>query len=379
MKRLLLFISLILTISLFAQTQKYQAISTKAPQEALLMEAPSNNASEYSMSDVEKESLKSSTNLSGTFIPIGVAGNAYSTLGNGRTALWADPMINSVAFTHRMTGGTEVEGNSRVAYDVSTDGGATWQTDNQVYTPTGPDPGTGYPMAGGRYCQGAIINPAGNTDPANAYYTYFIAALIGQNNIWGGYGWGSNGLIQLPPEATQTNWESAGDIWRLIPNAYHVTQQGIAWYVDESSPFDGSAHVYNGNLLLGRGEIIDGEVQYVEEVVSFLEEGEAFNDFKIAFAPDGQTGYILAMTESVSDPIDNTNYHPVFLKTEDGGESWSDPIHIQFGGEDGIESIKNYIPDSIIVQLDYYADWDGDRDELIFNMGFHVDMVVDKM
>jgi hypothetical protein len=381
MKKLLFLISLIISVSVFAQTQRFEAVSIKAPNQKVLPEPPTHNSSGVVESQSDADFQKSTDNLNGTFVRMGSAGNAYSTLFNGRTALWADPAINSVAFTHRMTGGTEIEGNSRIAYDVSTDGGATWQNDNHVYTPTGPDPGTGYPMAGGRYCQGAIINPEGNTDPNNAYYAYLSAALLGQNSIWGGLAFGSNSLTQIPPDATQNNWESGGDVWRLIPNAHHVTRDGIAWYVDESSQYDEGSATYNylGDLLLGRGEIIDGEIQYTEELMSFLDEGEAFNDFKIAFAPDGQVGYIVAMTESASDPVDNTTYHPVLLKTEDGGESWSDPIHVQFGGEDGIENIKNYIPDTIITQLDFYADWSGDRDELIFYMGFYVDLVVDAM
>jgi hypothetical protein len=378
MKKTLLVISMFISVAIIAQQSKYEPMSTRAPKQYVLNEAPGSNSS-LTEQIGEDGWLKTSDNLNATFVRLGTAGNAYSTLGNGRTILWADPAINSVVFTHRMTGGTEVQGNSRVAYDLSTDGGSTWQNDNQVYTPTGPDPGTGYPNDAGRYCQGAIINPEGNTDPANAYYAHLSAALNGQNNIWGGLAFGSNPLTNIPPSATQTNWDSGGEIWRLIPNAHHVTQQGVSWYVDESSEYDGAAFIYTGNLILGRGEIEDGEIVYVEELVGFLEEGEPFNDFKIAFAPDGETGYILAMAENTGDPVENTNYHPILLKTEDGGESWSDPVDVQFGGEDGIESIKNYIPDTIITQLDFYVDWDGDRDALIFNMGFHVDMAVDAM
>jgi hypothetical protein len=278
-----------------------------------------------------------------------------------------------------MVGGTEVEGNSRLAYDFSINGGQTWANENQVYTPTGPDPGTGYPENAARYPQGAILNPEGNTNPDNAYYTYFAATMTGQNDNWGGYAYGSNLLTMIPPQPSQVNLISSNNMWRLIPDAFHITQQGHAWYVDVSAHWDGADYVYTGNLILGHGEIIDGEISYTEELIPFLEEGEPFNDFKIAFAPDGQTGYICAMAENTGDPVDNTNYHPILLKTTDGGASWEDPIDIQFGGEDGIESIKNYIPDTIVTLLEYYADWSGDRDELIFNMGFHIDMAVDAM
>ena len=376
MKRILLFVLAIgLGTAVIAQQLNLEPVSTKAPDFRYLMEAPAGNGAQVSDDATADQYQKSGSNLNGTFVKMGTAGNAYSSAFNGRTYLWADPVLNSVVFTHRMTGGVEVQGNSRVAYDYSLDGGSTFTNDNQVYTPTGPDAGTGYPQDAGRYPQGGILNPDGNTDPANAYYTYQIPTLNGDNNTWGGYAHGSAPLGTT--ESTQVNWGSGGDYWRLIPAAFHITQDGVAWYVDESTADEGGTYVYTGNLILGRGEIEDGQIVYTEELVGFLEEGEGFNDFKMAFAPDGQTGYIVAMAENAGDPVENTNYHPILLKTEDGGESWSDPIDVQFGGEDGIETLKNYIPDTIITQLDFYADWDGDRDALIFNMGFHVDFVVD--
>ena len=81
--------------------------------------------------------------------------------------------------------------------------------------------------------------------------------------------------------------------------------------------------------------------------------------------------------ENIGDPVPYTNYHPILMKTTDGGENWGDPIDVQLGGEDGIEAIKNYIPDSIIILMEGWEDWDGDRDILWFNMGFHADLVVD--
>lgn len=374
------FLSVFVLSSIFicAQTARFEAISTKLPGFELLMEPPPKTSSLLTNQDNYYEQQKSEKNVNATFVQLGSAANAFSTAFNGRTYLWADPVLNSVVFTHRMTGGTEVEGNSRIAYDLSTDGGYSWIVDNRVFIPTGPDPGTGWPLNSGRYPQGLIINPVGNTNPDNAYYEYFSASLNGENNSWGGYVFGSNELTKIPPEATQNALTSGGDIWRVIPNAHHVTQLGVAWTVAESSKYDGLEYYYTGNLIMDRGEIVDGEIVYTEALYEFLEEGENFNDIKMAFAPDGLTGFIVAMTENLSDPVENTNYHPVLLKTTDGGETWSDSINVQLGGLYGIESVKNYLPDSIITLLDFYSDWDGNRNDLIFNMGFHVDIVVDK-
>ena len=84
------------------------------------------------------------------------------------------------------------------------------------------------------------------------------------------------------------------------------------------------------------------EVVYEEELVDALAYLDGINDTKIVFAPDGQTGYILIMSDSESDPQPYTSYHPILMKTTDGGETWGDPIHVLLGGEDGMESLKNY-------------------------------------
>jgi hypothetical protein len=373
MKKLLLFVLAIgFGISSFAQT-KHVLRSTKAPNSEVLMEkvpqqsAPSTLAVEKPV--VNPKNLKSTA---ATFIPIGQSGNTYGIYGNPRTYLWAEPSINSVVFTHRMTGGTEVDGNSRVAYDVSTDGGATWEVNVQAYTPLGPGPT--YPDAAGRYPQGGIINPPGNTNPADAYYSYFICTIDETNGTWGGYAHGSNVLTETdPPNPSQVNLSSTGDYYRLIPDAFTVTQEGIAWYFDGS--FDNpETYDYTGEMIVGRGEIVDGVVEYEESLMPVLGALDGINDCKIAFAPDGQTGYMCIMSDSPSDPQPYTSYHPVLLKTTDGGDSWSDAIHVELGGTNGMESVKNYWSDEVMEEV-YGAGFN--RDEIYYNMGFSVDIIVD--
>jgi len=374
MKKILLFVLVFgMVYTVTAQTR--HAISTKRPTQEYLMEPPTVTSSTV-VADQNESFTVTENGRSATFVHIGNTGNSYGIYGNPRTYVWADPTINSVVFTHRMTGGTEVQGNSRIAYDVSTDGGATWANNTQVYTPLGEGR---YAEAAGRYPQGAIINPEGNTDPANAFYTYFICTLDNTNNNWGGYAYGINALTETAtPSPTQTNLTSEDGYWRLIPNAFHITQQGDAWYVDGNEQHNGTEYVYTGDLILGHGGLNDDntDVEYVEELLSFQEEGEGINDVKIAFAPDGQTGYICIMSQSTGDPVPFTGFHPVLLKTTDGGGSWSEPIEVQFGGEDGIESLKNYFSDTAIAGTDGY-DEGFDRNEVWYNMGFSIDLAVD--
>ena len=373
MKKLLLFVLAFgIGFAALAQT-KHVLRSTKAPNADVLMEAAPQTAGNIMDTELPETIQGDIKGRAATYVPIGVSGNAYGLYGNPRTYLWADPSLNSVTFAHRMTGGVEVDGNSRFAYDVSTDGGSTWTNNVHVYSPTGPGPQ--YPQDGGRYPQGAIINPEGNTDPANAYYSYFGPTLDNTNGNWGGFAYGSNPLTATDPATpTQNNLTSGGDFWRLIPDAYTVTTKGEAWYVDGN--YEGADYVYNGTMILGRGGIEDGEIVMNEEIIDMFSNGEGINDMKIAFGPDGMTGYIVVMTDLASDPVPYTSYHPVMLKTTDGGDSWSEPMSVQFGGVDGIESLKYYWSDEILESIDVYGPG-FNRDEVYYNMGFSVDLIVD--
>ncbi len=373
MKRILL-AALVFSIGFSSFAQELVKRSTKAPSTELQLEKAPQNGSTAMTGDTPTQKTEMLNGRAVTYVPIGQSGNAYGFYGNARTYVWADPNINSVVFTHRMTGGVEVEGNSRIAYDLSTDGGATWTTNIQVYTPTAPGPQ--YPEAAGRYPQGNIINPLGNTDPANAFFTYLGASIINTNGIWGGYVYGSNPLTENPPTPTQTLLQSEGGFMRLIPDALTVTKQGVSWYVEPNTDYTSGASEYTGDLIVGRGEIVDGEIVYEEELVEFLAPLDAFNDAKIAFAPDGMTGYMCMMSSVDSDPQPYTSYHPVLLKTTDGGDSWGDPIHVLLGGEDGIQSLKDYWSDELIESIDFY-DPGFNRDEVYYNMGYVVDIIVD--
>jgi len=374
MKKLFLLV-LVFGIGFSSYAQKHVLRGAKAPNTELQIEkAPHNNGSALT-GETPTTKTEMLNGRAVSFVPIGQSGNAYGYYGNSRTYVWADPNLNSVVFTHRMTGGVEVEGNSRISYDVSTDGGSSWTNNVQVYTPT--DPGPQYPYAAGRYPQGLIINPEGNTNPDMAYYSYLGASIINTNGIWGGYVYGSNALTETdPPNPTQTLLESDSDYWRLIPDAFTVTQDGVAWYFDGSVDYTSGASEYTGNLILGRGEIVDDEVVYEESLIEFLDPGNSINDYKIAFSPDGQTGYMVACATNDVGVAAYSYSAPYILKTTDGGETWSDATLVQLGGVDGIETIKYHFTDENIMSIDVYASG-FERDEVYYSFLWQVDIIVD--
>lgn len=378
MKRILLsFLFLGIGAYLFAQVGPFEAMPTQVPDrgvnEQIAVKAPSN----VTPAEVRTSKTFYNDGREVTFVPIGTAGNAYTFAYAPRTYVWANQHINSVVFTHRMVVDPPGSyGNSRIAYDVSWGGGedGTWTTDIQVYEPLGP--GTTYPLAAGRYPQGAIYNPSGNTDPENAYYSYFTCTLDESNGgSWGGYGYGSNALTAVdPPAPTQTNVTSSGDAMRLIPEGYFINQMGEAWSIDGS--FDGGDQTYIGYIIWDHGVFNEetGEFDYDEWVTEWMDDTYGWNYSTCAWSPDGQIGYYMVMGDGEGNP-DWTNFHPVLFITEDGGETWTDePVHCQLGGEDGIESVKNFVSDEVMEAI-YGAGYN--RDEIYYNMGFQADIAVD--
>jgi hypothetical protein len=135
--------------------------------------------------------------------------------------------------------------------------------------------------------------------------------------------------------------------------------------------------IYTGNTIIGNGELNEhNEIAYSEMLVPFLDSSYHFNDYQIAFAPDGQTGFFAALAYSETEETPYTKYHPVMMKTIDGGESWNEPIHVQLGGTDGIGNIKNYFSDEAIENAGYEAGFN--RDEIYYMMGYHFDLSVDE-
>src|SRR5688572_29917343 len=108
-----------------------------------------------------------------TVVPIGSSGNAFTSSGGPRTNLWYDKDINTVAFIHRSTCNINgAKGTGWIMYDYSTDGGNTWPANQLDRGPIYKDATATNCLNGtqrGRYPQGAIYNPSGNTSAANAW------------------------------------------------------------------------------------------------------------------------------------------------------------------------------------------------------------------
>jgi hypothetical protein len=307
-------------------------------------------------------------------IMIGQAGNAYGFAYTRNTFLWAEQDINTISFVHRMN---TPPGTGYLAYDVSKDGGMTWESNIQVYDPTLPD------AFNARYPQGAIYNPEGNTDPNNAYFHYFAPTLDGSNtggeNNWGGY---AHGVRQLSEgaAATQTNRATTPPFYQCLPAAFTITRTGEAWMVDESTQGDNSGYNYAGDLIIGHGvwdpDISDFQYSYSLMTLE-IDPGDDFNDWKIAFSPDGQIGWIFCLT-NLAENLPYTSYHPVLFKSVDAGETWEGPYEVQLGGEYGLEPVRQFITDETLGAF-FDPEPVPPRDQIDYFMGYEGDLVVDAL
>lgn len=311
-----------------------------------------------------------------SIIDLGNATNAYGLYNGGRTALWADPNINSVVFSHRMM---PTPGSGYIAYDVSKDGGNTWSVNNQVFNPTAG--GT----ANARYPQGLIYNPAGNTNPDNAYYTGFWPTLDGSNagaGSWGGYGVAN---IKLDGTGlTQAGWPSVPPIRQNVPDAMALNPVSGDIFIVEPGLINGLGTGYTDTLVVTRGvfNATLGAYEYEQYgMYAPMIHGTdiaGIADTRIAFAPDGQIGYISLLADNEQDPfVTGLAYYIVLYRTTDGGLTWEeDPITVPLGGPEGLSGIVNeLLTDDQIAEL--FEPPLPARDEIGYTTAFTHDLAVD--
>lgn len=250
-------------------------------------------------------------NVAWTPINIGNAGNSYTNAFSPKEPVWYDPNLNTVTFTHRGGGAGIATGNHYVV-DKSTDGGATWQADQgPVYDPTG--------FANGRYPQGVIYNPSGNTDPNNAYLYATGAALAGTNGAnWGGHAEGSWKLDGSSPAisnmSSPTNYYGAAGTSQAF-----VNRDGIFW--EASQDLDLVNTVLPGTITLFKGTWGAGIYTLTTSTLSYPSSDTYGGDADIAFGPDGITGYVVTVDGITG--ADPGVVLPYIWKTTDGGNTWN--------------------------------------------------------
>jgi hypothetical protein len=389
MKKLVL-LSLAVGFGLFAVAQQTHNFKTQMPQHKAVQKMkagvdpvksgvlPQNGTTEQTPSgDRDVNTV--------TIINIGSSANAYSYgYGGGqKSIITAIPELNMVSNFHRMGGVQDPGGYSGdLGFDLSSDGGLTWDNMNEMYIATNNAGGSYYTDAA-RYPNHGIWNPAGNTDLNNARLIYFVPTLDGSNaaDSWGGYAYGRVNLGDYT-DTTKNLAPSHGEYFQYIPDAFDITSNGTVFTVDPNQDWTTGTVAYMNTLIVNKLVWNDSDNDYeLEQELLDAPVDAAItkpSHVSVAFAADGQTGYISMIADNGSTEVISAGLgmYPVFFKTTDGGATWGDPVGIQLAGPNGLSGIVNdLLTDEQIATL-YEAPVPA-RDEIPYTTAFDHDISVD--
>lgn len=314
-----------------------------------------------------------------TIVDIGTSANPWSYAIPQLSALWVSPMNNTVTHFHRMGGNLDPGGTSGdLGFDISTDGGATWTNQTEVYESVDP---LGLDLA--RYPNHAVANATGN--PEDAYVTFFAPLLDGSNSAdsWGGWLFGTANISD-PSITTKTMFTTEGDTYREVAEGFtYVPATNKVYGLGLNEDWTTGSLIYMQEMILSTGTWDSDQNMFVYEEIKIdapcTDEVVAPATHKIAFGPDGMTGYIVLLTDNgeAEQVGGSLNYYPVVYKTTDGGETWSDPEFIQLDGPDGLGGIVyEHLSDEQIANL--FEEPLPEREEISYTTAFDCDLVVDK-
>ncbi|MCF8365749.1 MAG: T9SS type A sorting domain-containing protein [Bacteroidales bacterium] len=388
-KNFMILLAVMLGVALAAQSQNLKpgVRTSKAPMVKLLGNEPHNAAAIGKDMKINKPHMQKSTDVV-SVISIGTSANAfgYGYGGGQKNLVNYNADLNVVTNFHRMGGALDPGGYSGdLGYDISIDGGITWTTMVECYVATENSGGQYYTDAA-RYPNHGLYNPAGNTDPTESYVTFFAPNLDASNEPdgFGGYSYGRAKVGDVDDTTKHLKASRpAESIFQYTPDGYCISGLGDVWVVDVSQDMTsgGTSANYGGFLIVNHGMWDEAEMDFVYEEILIEHDMlssltlPAFQD--VEFAPDGLTGYILTLSDDGTVEISaNQSYYPIIWRTEDGGQTWTDPLPVALAGAEGIGAVQDYLTDEEIAEL--FEAPVPDRDEIAFTTAFDCDLSVDK-
>lgn len=243
---------------------------------------------------------------------VGSSSNSYTNLLNSTNSVAVDKDLNSVVFIHRNNTALFGGNSGELRYDISTNGGNSWTSDLGVLNASN---GATTPA---RYPQACIYNPAGNTNPNNAYLSYF-APNFDTNLGWNG---AVSGVRKLNGTGNTENYNQAG-FTNGVPSTMSKGAPGIFWNIspqyDNGVDFQILKGTWNNNI-----QDVQWSTNNILSPPMYIYEWGAYvlSDYLISFSPSGQIGWIAIMTQTT----ENEGTVPVFYRTLNGGTTWTGPF-----------------------------------------------------
>ncbi|KAA3631369.1 MAG: T9SS C-terminal target domain-containing protein, partial [Bacteroidetes bacterium] len=279
-------------------------------------------------------------------IPLGSSYNIWSVMSENANAINYDPVLNAMVFCHRQNSDA-AGGSGIISFDVSVDGGATWDATNKQVTPLLMTP-EGTVINGNRYPSGGIYNPPGNTDVANAKFVG-VGPALWTHPDFGDNGWGWEFIATADfdgSNATEDYYTTVPDSAAYLPTSLVMQPDGSLWYANlkrEARTAATTLEQQYWNPVMATKLVFDENGGYTRTVteLELNQEGAISNtvvDPRIAFSPDGQTGYVVIRGTDADDDPEFPSFKPIIWKSTDAGDTWVKQSRVDFQAMDTLQA-----------------------------------------
>jgi hypothetical protein len=358
MKKLLLFaVAGVFSIGAMAQSAMEEAHGLNVRQKAELMNADFGAPSSQNASIVYRGTA------------IGNLPNVYAFAFGPRTFLTYNAETDVMAISHRSDAANNGDaGSGSLRYDYSTDGGATWTSDVALYN-----------VAICRYPQSQLVNAPGNTSASSVVHMTIAPGLTGTN----GASWGSYVMTWTNPGGTtviDSVEETPGDgHYNLISNSMCADADGNLHHVDLSIDLNVEGDYIDTIVYRRSSDFKNGTFAYTIDLLyvpvfnDTAGSGKQILDANVAFHPtNADIGYISCLAYQAGEGVIEGYYVPMFMKTTDGGDTWSSPEYIDISNLSGVDGALSLLTGGDTLTTAFESDLTVDSDgkaHLVCNIG----------
>lgn len=307
--------------------------------------------------------------------------NCYGQIVSNTKPLQYNPQLNAVSYIHRKssyynpTPGVPSGSESGVIVaEISSDWGATWDS-TCIWAGS---------ANAGRYPQGGIYNPSGNTNIANAYVVGSGPTVNG--SAFTGNFYASKKLAAPGSTLYNTTADASPNAQQFLSftlPSYPTNQTKHGWSrYGFSSTDDGVvrslALVQNDQTTLGnaakmrgvaivKGTFGAGTFNWTTDTLipsTFVTtQGDKVlsSDVQMAFSQNGAIGYVVMLGAKNTASLSNKGYQPIIFKTNNSGASWTEISGINFNAS-GMNEVTSHLAGvksgNDTIALPYFTNYD---------------------
>jgi len=343
MRKLLLLTALTMAGISFSHSQQtvnqninWQQATMEEKSTGSQQKAPANTNRSNKNTKVNSRSVSSQVKLNSQ--PIGTAGNLLSVEFGNCKQIDVNDSINTVIFIHRNDPNAPGGAGTNVAqyrFDKSTDGGNTWNSNIGPITNSSLIDNV---TVNGRFPQGGIYNPIGNTIPDSALLiysgTWHNSPPSGTSGSWQGQMRG-RGNLSGDTSTFNVHIDQVNNGMVDIASGFCQSTPGVFWNLNQdfSGTFVSGSNQITYGLLIEKGvwdpttKDVTWTLQNIPQTFDSVLSGSTYvseaTSFNMAFDPSGQYGWIGCL--GAIDPLDSS-LNPIFWRSVDSGATWTGPI-----------------------------------------------------